>query len=244
MPEFRRPPHRRVAGLLRRLDPGFMRRAECYFGGGTQLVMQYGEYRVSEDIDLLCSSRAGWRMLRETVTQRSLGRLFARPVQLEREVRADRDAIRTFLRDDAGPIKLEIIVEARIDLAGATDARLGVPVLDPASAAAEKFLANTDRGTDELFRARDLIDLAFLANGAGEAPLREGLSKARAAYGAAVSRELAAALRRLDEDRAYYRRCIADLAVNDEATLRRGLRTIRALQKTAGAPRASRRPRR
>src|SRR3990172_6794382 len=111
MPEFRRPPHRRVAGLLRRLDPGFMRRAECYFGGGTQLVMQYGEYRVSEDIDLLCSSRAGWRMLRETVTQRSLGRLFARPVQLEREVRADRDAIRTFLRDDAGPIKLEIIVE-------------------------------------------------------------------------------------------------------------------------------------
>lgn len=36
--------------------------AQCYFGGGTQLAMTYGEYRESRDVDFLCSSRDGFRM--------------------------------------------------------------------------------------------------------------------------------------------------------------------------------------
>lgn len=229
MPEYRRAAHRRVAGLMRRLDPGFMLAAQCFFGGGTQLAMQFQEYRESADIDLLCSSREGFRLLRETTSERSLGRLFRRAVALEREVRADRDGIRTFVGDGAGPIKLEIIFEARIDLGGAMDARLGVPVLDSPSAAAEKLLANADRGLDEMFRSRDLIDLAFLAVGAGNEALRQGLARARAAYGKAVARELVRALARLERDRAYFRTCMADLAVDDEKTLARGLRLLHKL---------------
>lgn len=229
MPDYRRAAHRRVASLMQRLDPGFMLTAQCFFGGGTQLVMQFQEYRESADIDLLCSSREGFRRLRETTSERSLGKLFRRAVALEREVRADRDGIRTFVRDGAGPIKLEIIFEARIDLGGGLDARLGVPVLDAPSAAAEKLLANADRGLDEMFRSRDLIDLAFLAVGAGNDALRQGLARARAAYGKAVARDLVRALARLERDRAYFRTCIADLAVDDEKTLRRGLRLLHKL---------------
>ena len=52
------------------MDAGFLARAECYFGGGTMLAMTLGEYRESRDIDFLCSSREGFRSLRETVTDR------------------------------------------------------------------------------------------------------------------------------------------------------------------------------
>lgn len=229
MPDYRRAVHRQVARLMRRLDPDFMLAAQCFFGGGTQLVMQWQEYRESADIDLLCSSRDGFRLLRETASERSLGKLFRQAVDLDREVRADRDGIRTFLRDDAGPIKLEIIFEARIDLGGTMDARLGVPVLDAPSAAAEKLLANADRGLDEMFRSRDLIDLAFLAIGAGNEALQQGLARARAAYGKAVARHLRQALARLEQDRSYFKTCVADLAVDDEKTLRRGLRLLHKL---------------
>src|SRR3954469_10137103 len=131
MAEFHRPLHNRVAGILARMDAQFLEEAECYFGGGTQLAMSHGEYRESRDLDFLVSSTKGLRKLRETVTDRSLGKLFRRPVFLQREVRADRDAIRTFVKESesAAPIKFEIVVEARIDLDGKLDSTLGVPVL-------------------------------------------------------------------------------------------------------------------
>jgi Nucleotidyl transferase AbiEii toxin, Type IV TA system len=94
MPEFRRAHHRLVASLLERMNAKLLSEARCYFGGGTQLAMTYGEYRESRDVDFLCSSRDGFRRLREQVTQSSLGGIVARRVKLAREVRADRDGIR------------------------------------------------------------------------------------------------------------------------------------------------------
>src|SRR4051812_7313156 len=118
MAEFHRPLHARVAAILGRMDAKFLEDAECYFGGGTQLAMSHGEYRESRDVDFLVSSTKGLRKLRETVSDRSLGKLFKKPIFLAREVRAERDAIRTFVKESgsAPPIKFEIVVEARIDL--------------------------------------------------------------------------------------------------------------------------------
>jgi len=97
MPEYRRPHHRLVGSTLKSMDASFLVRTECYFGGGTLLAMTLGEYRESRDIDFLCSSRVGFRSLRETVTDRSLGAIFRQSVELARDVRTDRDGIRTFL---------------------------------------------------------------------------------------------------------------------------------------------------
>jgi hypothetical protein len=94
---YRRDAHRIVGRALQALDGVFLADAHCFFGGGTYLALQFGEYRVSRDIDFLCSNRAGFRMLRETVTERSLGAIVREPVTLARDVRADRDGIRTFI---------------------------------------------------------------------------------------------------------------------------------------------------
>ena len=230
MRSIKRPGHRGVLEILRRLDAQVLLGASCYFGSGTQIVLANGEYRESRDVDFICSSRDGFRILREAVHEGSLGRIFRREMALARGVRADRDGIRAFIAGgpSAPPTKFEILFEARIDATGVIDRELGVPVLDPASATAEKLLANVDRGLDETFRSRDLVDLSFLAKANGSETLRAGLAKAKAAYGATVLEYLEKSVRRLGEDRGYFRKCVNDLLIDDEKGLRQGLRALAA----------------
>jgi hypothetical protein len=208
------------------MDAGFLVRTECYFGGGTLLAMTLGEYRESRDIDFLCSSRAGFRSLRETVTDRSLGAIFRQSVDLAREVRADRDGIRTFLNVGNVPIKFEIILEARIDLEGTTDKTLGIPTLSRECAIAEKFLANADRGLDESTLSRDLVDLAFIAAHAGRPPLEEGMDIAERAYGTAIRRSLRSSLDSFKGNRGRANAHLRSLGVEDPQTLRKGLQLL------------------
>jgi Nucleotidyl transferase AbiEii toxin, Type IV TA system len=229
MREFRRPAHQLVGRVLHALDADLLLNAECYFGGGTQLALTYGEYRESRDIDFLCSSRTGFRKLRECVTQNSLGRIVRRPLQLAREVRADREGIRTFFAIEDVRIKLELLLEGRIDLGGSIDKTLGVPVLTIDHATAEKFLANTDRGLDESALGRDLIDLAFLAATVGKRGLLPGLQVAEGAYGSAVRRSLAESLNSFQKNRARSAAWLESLCVFDTETLRRGLRVLRTM---------------
>ncbi len=224
--EFRRPLHKAIARVLHSMNPDFLARAGCFFGGGTQLSMSLGEYRESRDVDFLCSRRAGFRALREEVTSRSLGAVMRRKVDLARDVRTDRDGIRTFFAIDGVRLKFEIVFESRLDLAGDLDRGFGVPVLRPEHAVAEKLLANADRGLDESTSARDLIDLAFAAACFDKPTFDRGFAQAEQAYGSAVGRYLDAALRAF-RDRRRASVCIATLAVEDVATLRRGLKLLR-----------------
>jgi hypothetical protein len=231
MTGFRRPYHRAVASLLDAMDAAFLARAECWFGGGTQIALSLGEYRESRDIDFLCSSRKGFRLLRETVTENSLGALARRPISLARELRIDRDGIRGFLNQADTRIKFEIVLEARIDLSGCLDKRLGVPVLSSECVAAEKFLANADRGLDTSTSSRDLIDLAFLAAAHGMETLEPGLRLAESAYGKEIRRRLSAVLMMFESRRGYVSDCARSLGIEDVATLRRGLKMLRSLKK-------------
>jgi hypothetical protein len=225
--EFRRPHHRAIARALRALDPTFLADAGCFFGGGTQLAMTLGEYRESRDIDFLCAQRRGVRALRETVSDRSLGSVLRSPLELAREVRTDRDGVRTFFIVDGIRLKFEIVFEGRIDLGGGFDKSLGVPALGPKHAVAEKLLANADRGLDESTLARDLIDLAFAAVGFDKATFDGGLALAEQAYGTAVRRYLSESLGAF-RSRTRAAHCIQSLAVDDTPTLRKGLRMLRA----------------
>jgi hypothetical protein len=233
MPEYRRPLHRRIAHLLSLVDGQFLEQAQCFFGGGTQLVMAHGEFRESRDIDFLVSSQAGLRMLRQTVNERSLGRIFRGEILLEREVRTERDAIRTFIKEKpaAEPIKFEIVLEGRIELRGLMDPALGVPTLELPAAIAEKLLANADRGRAKEHRSRDVIDLAFLSLEAEEAQFLSGYDIAQAAYGEVIVRELDEVLKMLSLDAKYRAQCTDDLLIEDGKGLRNGLNRLQAYRR-------------
>jgi len=234
MSDFAREHHRVIARLLGALDGAFLARCNCYFGGGTMLTLLLGEYRESRAIDFLCANRAGYRALREAVQADSLGGIQQHPVQLAREIRADRDGIRTVLAEGDARIIFEVVLEARIDLDGALDERLGVPVLSFEHAAAEKLLANADRGLDRATLGRDLVDLAFLAEAVDGAVLRAGAARAVDAYGKAIPHVLQLTLDQFQNDRAWANRCIQGLAIEDTRTLRAGLKALRRLASQLG----------
>ena len=228
MSEPARPRHRTVFAALRALDAEFLARGECFFGGGTRIVLALGEYRESADVDFLCANRAGYRALRATVSDTSLGRMAKPGLKLAREVIADRYGIRTFLDVGGEKIKLEIILEGRIALSGGVVAGLPVPALDTASCCAEKFLANADRWSDESALGRDVIDLAFMAARWGREPLRAGVTAATDAYGKVVASAAKRAATKMLESAEWRRRCVAALSVSDTRTLLTGLRAIAA----------------
>ena len=227
-PEFTRPRHKLVWQLLQSLNSEFLSTAKCYFGGGTRIVLDLYEYRESIDVDFLCADPSGYRELRNSISDSSLGKICVGNVALMREVRADMYGIRTFVRIDDQPIKFEIISEGRISLSGAHLVDIPVEVLDHTSTFAEKFLANTDRGRDESTRSRDLIDLAYMAASWLDSSLSEGIKTAETIYGDAVRRELAATINKF-KDTSYRSKCIKDLRVTDTRKLTRGLRALSKL---------------
>ena len=225
-PGFKRPAHRDVLAVLNALDPPFLARAKCYFGGGTRIVLELGEYRESRDIDFLCADKDGYRMLRESVRETSLAPVARRAMRLAREVRSDQYGIRTFIARKGVNLKFEIIREARIGLEAMSVPALPVACLDRTHCFAEKFLANVDRGLDASTLSRDVVDLSFMIEGWEGASAKAGLSVAKEAYGDSVNRALGAVTRKMRDDRAYRRKCIEGLAISDTKILSAGLKSL------------------
>ena len=223
MSKFARPQHELVLRILSMLDAAFLEDAQCYFGGGTRVVMSLGEYRESADIDLLCADRSGYRALRSAVKRDTLGRIAQARVVLAREVIADRYGIRTFIEIRGQKIKFEIIHEGRIDISGISEAAYPVAVLDPVSCFAEKFLANADRWMDESTLNRDIVDLAFMIVGWDRSAAGAGRRIATNAYGKVVTDSVRKAAKKLHDHKDYFRRCVAGLGISDSRTLARGL---------------------
>lgn len=230
MPEgtFTRAAHQQVLEILRKFDRSFLAEARCYFGGGTRIVLELGEYRESRDIDFLCSSKDGYRLLRETVNNDSLGKIVSGKISLARDVRADQYGIRTFVETDQVKLKFEIVREARIDLEADDIFKLPVMSLTRKHCFAEKFLANADRGLDASTLSRDIVDLAFMVHGWSRTDADAGLTIAKGAYGDSVLRSLAAVVQAM-EDKGYRNRCIEGLAITTPKVLTAGLKTLGSL---------------
>ena len=178
---------------MQALDADLLEANACLFGGGTAMALRYGEYRESVDIDFRVSSVAGYRHLRQCLTGPDGVRAITRPghtLTQTREVRADQYGVRTALQVDGASIKLEIVLEARIELEtpGAEDRQCGVATLTPLDMATSKLLANADRWRDAAVMSRDLIDLAMMAP--SKALLKQALAKAQQAYGDSVLNDL------------------------------------------------------
>ena len=211
---FKRAHHNRIQTLLTALDADFLNRNGCFFGGGTAIVLALDEYRESVDISFLCASRDGYRELRNTITNVSLGAIFADPVELAREVRADRYGIRTFLLSDGVPVKFEIVSEGRIPIDGTVNPVTGVPTLSRIDMYAEKLLANTDRYNDKAVASRDIIDLAMMIRHWGRIP-PVAWDKARKAYGASVDQAWLVAVDLVGE-RTHLAQCLQKMHMDPE----------------------------
>lgn len=206
---FKRDHHNRIQTLLSALNTDFLAQNQCFFGGGTAIVLALDEYRESVDIDFLCASQDGYRALRNTIDNGSLGEIFARPVELARDVRADRYGIRTFLRVDDVPVKFEIVSEGRIQIEGAMNPKTGVPTLARADMYAEKLLANADRYRDKAVASRDIIDLAMMVGHWGPVP-EAAWEKVRKAYGPSAEKAYQGAIEMVG-DRVYLSQCLAKM---------------------------------
>jgi hypothetical protein len=184
---YKREQHNAIAKVLKALKSDLFLETECYFGGGTAIVLLLDEYRESADIDFLCASEQGYRKLREQLFPGKIAPLLEPGSQVEmlREIRADQYGIRTWLRMDRIKVKFEIIREGRVELGGALNETLEIPVLSREDLYCEKLLANADRYADKAVLSRDIIDLAIMISRWGDIP-ESALNKARDAYGSAI----------------------------------------------------------
>lgn len=190
MKAFGKPEHRIIAEALGLMDRDFLTATQCWFGGGTAIVMKLGEYRRSLDLDFLCADAGGYRELRTRASELGVRAFFPEPAEAIRDFQIDQYGLRTVVRLKGQPIRFEVVREGRIDLRGHFDEDLGVPTLVPADMFAEKLLANADRCQDRAVAYRDAFDLGMLVKAYGEIPT-EALDKVQTAYGLDIERKVA-----------------------------------------------------
>ncbi|WP_217575925.1 nucleotidyl transferase AbiEii/AbiGii toxin family protein [Mesorhizobium sp. GbtcB19] len=189
MKAFGKPEHKVIAEALGLMDRDFLTANQCWFGGGTAIVMKLGEYRRSLDLDFLCADAGGYRELRTRASELGVRAFFPGPVEAARDFQIDQYGLRTVVRLREQPIRFEVVREGRIDLRGHFDEDLGIPALVPADMFAEKLLANADRCQDRAVAYRDAFDLGMLIKTYGKIPA-DALDKAQAAYGPDIQRKV------------------------------------------------------
>jgi hypothetical protein len=223
MADFRRPEHQAVASALRTMDHNLLVTCKCWFGGGTEIVLDLGEYRLSKDVDFLCADAEGYREMRTLAMSKGVSGIFGGDVREERAFKADQYGIRGIISVRGVPLRFEIVREGRIGLEGHPDLALGVPRLMPADRIAEKLLANADRCQDRSTAYRDAADLGMLALYRGPFP-ESALLKAEHAYGDEVGRKIAWVLERLSH--AGERRIVSSALGMDAGLLHAAARAL------------------
>jgi hypothetical protein len=220
--------------VLTALNGATLRQLGCLFGGGTCISLRYGEYRESVDIDFLVSDAAGYRELRQLLTNpnglAAITHPHAMPLVALRDIRADQYGIRTQVQMDGQAIKFEIVREARIALEppAPIDAICGVSTLTSLDLATSKLLANSDRQADDGVFSRDVIDLAMM--GLPLPVLRAALTKSEQAYGPSVAHDLGKAIDRLQNRSGWLERCMQVMSMRlPKAVLWQKVRALRRI---------------
>jgi hypothetical protein len=165
--------HQLIHRILEDLNCEFLSECRAYFGGGTLISLDLGEYRTSNDIDFICPLGSDYRKLRNAISDLNPRILLKDSSVLEIErFTADQYGIRMAIIIDGVPIKTEIIAEARFELdAPRQPSWSPLECLSVSDCFTSKLLANSDRYADPSVHSRDLIDLAFLRNERSIPPL-------------------------------------------------------------------------
>lgn len=220
---FRRELHRAMAQVLDAFDEEVLERTSFRFAGGTRIALEHGEFRVSRDLDFICSDAEGYADLRALVRERGYDALLHGSKRatfgLPREIRADQYGLRFPVVVAGATIRVELIREARIVLGAAEHASwTRVPLLSIPDLFAEKLLANSDRGLDHDGLARDLVDLAVLRRAHGPVPDAVWVAVERA-YRAGPRKDLRTVAEHFLADPAYQQRCLGGLGVEGDPEL-------------------------
>ena len=190
-PMFKREIHQKILTVLNHLNVEFLQECRAYFGGGTLVSMEHGEYRLSQDIDFMCPMDGGYSLLRRKVAEAgydaifanrdSLRDSFASRIFLPNDIQSNQYGIRFPVIMDDTIIKFEMVCEGRIQFGEPNYPNWSpVPCLNQIDIIAEKLLANADRWPSDRVNSRDLIDLA-IQRLASPIP-QQAIDKAEAAY--------------------------------------------------------------
>jgi hypothetical protein len=198
---------------LEGLNREFLSECRAYFGGGTLISLDLGEYRTSNDIDFICALGADYRKLRNAISDFNPRILLKDNSALEIErFTADQYGIRMAIIVDGIPIKMEIIAEARFEPDSPRQPSWSpVECLSISGCFTSKLLANANRYADPSVHSRDLIDLAFLRNEQPTPPL--AIEKAEAAYRVMIP--LKAALTKFQADADLRFHCYENLTISE-----------------------------
>jgi len=187
--DFKIDRHRIIHRILNGLNYQLLDECQAYFGGGTLISLDLGEYRTSNDIDFICAYGADYRKLRSAIgNSNPLLLLTDKSLEITRFT-TDRYGIRMGIVADGVTSKTEIIAEGRFELDPPRQPTwTQAKCLSVNDCFTSKMLANAvreaspteNRTSEASTNSRDLIDLAFLRN---ERPLPQmSIAKAEAAY--------------------------------------------------------------
>lgn len=211
-PMFKREIHQKILTVLNHLNVDFLRECRAYFGGGTLISMEHGEYRLSQDIDFMCPMDGGYSLLRRKVAEAGYDAIFANRerIFLPNDIQANQYGIRFPVIVDRTTIKFEMVCEGRIQFGEPNYPNWSpVPCLNRIDSIAEKLLANADRWPSDRVNSRDLIDLA-IQRLADPMP-QEAIDKAEAAY--QVMEPLNRAIQYFQDRPTYREKCYDILSI-------------------------------
>lgn len=204
--------HNKIITVLEGLNRELLANNYAYFGGGTLITLDFGEYRWSQDIDFIFPfSASGYKHLRTLVLDGGYQALFRdlSKIQVLRGT-TDQYGIRMMVSVDGVQIKTKIIAESRFQLEPPRYPDwCPVPCLSINDCFTSKLLANSDRFMDANVKARDLIDLAILR--LSSTIPESAITKAENAY--EVIRPLKIAIERFQARVDFREKCFSDLRI-------------------------------
>jgi hypothetical protein len=214
---FRVQHHNKILTILQSLNADVLEKGSAYFGDGTLISLDFGEYRLSQDVDFIApainapDSPSGYRYLRSIIYDGGYSALFRdlSHLQIGRGT-TDQYGIRMLVLVEGTPIKTEIIAEVRFKpSAPRYPSWSPVACLSLSDCFTSKLLANSDRYLDDSVGSRDLIDLAILR--LQSAIPEESIQNAENAY--EVIRPLQKAIARFQERKDYRNKCFSGLQI-------------------------------
>jgi hypothetical protein len=205
--------HQIIHQILKGLNRDLLSECRAYFGGGTLISLDLGEYRTSNDIDFICPFGADYNRLRRSINELTPQILLMDDSHLEiSRITIDQYGIRLGIVTNGVTIKTEIIAEAGFELDPPRQPNWSpVRCLSVSDCFTSKLLANADRYNDSSVRSRDLIDLAHLRL-AGSIPT-SAIAKSEAAYYRAMP-ALTDALTQFQRDRDWRFDCYEQLNIS------------------------------
>ncbi len=143
--------HQNIITILQSLNTEVFLNGCAYFGGGTLLTLEFGEYRLSKDIDFICPiATSGYKYLRSLIFDHGYKVLFndLNNIKIGRN-NNDQYGIRMMIEVNNIIIKMEIIAESRFTLESPRYLPwFPVGCLSLNDCFTAKLLANSDRYSD------------------------------------------------------------------------------------------------